>query len=320
MQTRQGALRLLQTEFQRLAGINIDFTERPLSSHIVYRPLQFIMAEKTVANIISKNLELTSKYSGKSDQNVDEWLKDLTAKFNMADMSESQALKIIPTFLDGPVKEWFNENKTTFDSWGDFKVIFLKTYASPATKQLASHRLRTRQQSLDEPIIEYYTDVIKLCKIVDPNMTDACKIDHLCHGLKSSLLREVLRHAPSTPAEFLEHATHEEVLDCLVNTSLTTTSHTDRTVDSRSMHYDASLPQFSAVNSSSSQRFQNFRPASNTTAQRFSHSNRFQQPPMHHLLSSPPSTFHSSRSRLIRCFNCNKPGHIARDCWSTKNY
>jgi hypothetical protein len=162
---------------------------------------------------------------------------------------------------------------------------------------------------------------MKLCKTVDPDMTDVSKIDHLCHGLKSSLLREVLRHAPKTPAEFLEHAKHEEVLDCLVNTSLTTTVNEDRNANPTSMYYAFSLPQFSAVNSSSNRSHRSSPLSSNNTAQHFSHYTRSKQPTPEHSSSSPPSTFNfAPRSRLLRCFNCNKRGHFARDCWSTKNY
>ncbi|CAF4682234.1 unnamed protein product, partial [Rotaria sp. Silwood2] len=93
------------------------------------------------------------------------------------------------------------------------------TYSSPSSKQLASNRLRTRQQRHDEAAIEYYTDVMKLCKLVDPPMTDAYKLDHLYHGLKPSLMKEGFRRAPSTPAEFLEQARQEKNLDRLVNTS-----------------------------------------------------------------------------------------------------
>jgi hypothetical protein len=307
MFTRQAAANLIQAEFHRLSDIDINFPTHTSFPSFVYRPIESNMAAKTVATIIAKTLEDTPKFSGKSDQNVDEWLKDLSAKFHMAEITEPQALKIISTFLEGPVKEWFLENNTTFESWSHFKEIFRNTYASPAVKQLASHRLRTRQQRIDEPIIEYYTDVMKLCKTIDPAMTDASKIDHLCHGLKQSLLREVLRHAPQTPAEFLEHAKREEVLDCLVNTSLNTTINTDPSTDCTSMYHVNTQPQVAAVNSSSTYRFpgprraQMTQPASHSTYQ-----NRFQPP--------------SARSRPFRCFNCNRPGHIARDCWSTKNY
>ncbi|CAF4376408.1 unnamed protein product, partial [Rotaria magnacalcarata] len=33
-----------------------------------------------------------------------------------------------------------------FESWSGFKAQFLHTFSSPSSKQLASNRLRTRQQ------------------------------------------------------------------------------------------------------------------------------------------------------------------------------
>ena len=126
----------------------------------------------------------------------------------------------MPTFLEGSAKQWFTESITAFESWSIFKAEFIHTYSSPVSKQLVLHRLRNRQQRFDEPVIEYYTDIIKLCKIVDPNMTDVSKLDHLYHGLKPSLMREVLRQASNTPSNFLEHAKQEETLDRLETASI----------------------------------------------------------------------------------------------------
>ncbi|CAM4848222.1 unnamed protein product [Rotaria magnacalcarata] len=136
-----------------------------------------------------------------------------------------QALKIISTFLNGHPKQWFIENITIFESWNVFKTQFLHIYSSPSSKQLASNRLRTRKQRYDEAVIEYYTDVIRLCKLVDPNMTDASKLDHLCHGLKPSLMKDVLRGASSIPADFLEQPRREEnlILPTLVETKMSKT-------------------------------------------------------------------------------------------------
>ncbi|CAF2217766.1 unnamed protein product, partial [Rotaria magnacalcarata] len=227
MLTRQGAKRLLQAEFQRLSDIDITFADRITVAPIVYRPTELLVAEKTVATLLSKTLEQIPKYSGKPDQDADEWMNDLTATFHMADITESQALKIISTFLDGHPKQWFIENITILEAWNAFKTQFLHIFSSPSSKQLASNRLRTRQQRYDEAVIEYYTDVIKLCKLVDPNMTDASKLDHLYHGLKPSLMKDVLRGAPSTPADFLEQARREENLDRLVTISIPQTNDND---------------------------------------------------------------------------------------------
>ena len=144
MLTRQGAARLIEAEFHRLADIHINSSDTQSLNPIFSRPHESGMAEKTVSTLLSKTLEETPKYSGKPDQDADEWLKDLIATLRMADITESQALKKIPTFLEGPAKLWFQENIAAFESWSTFKAQFLHTYLSPSLKQLASNRLRHR--------------------------------------------------------------------------------------------------------------------------------------------------------------------------------
>jgi len=323
MLTRQGATRLIEAEFTRLSNIDIDFPDRTTVYPVVYRPTELFMAEKIVATLLSKTLEHTPKYSGKPDQDADEWIKDLIATFRMANITGSQALQIISTFLEGHAKQWFTENIATFESWDVFKTEFLHTYSSPTAKQLASNRLRTRQQRYDEAVIEYYTDVMKLCKLVDPNMTDASKLDHLYHGLKSSLIKEVLRQAPSTPSEFLEQARKEENLDRLVTTSIQQTNDNDTlamnysntslyrpTHSAESMHYQNSPNMYSGGYSAN---VYSTRP----TYTRFHHQPSSRYPP-----PAQQSSFNALRfqPRPLRCYLCHKLGHFARDCRSAKNY
>ena len=323
MLTRQGAIRLFEAEFSRLTNIDINYPDRPALNPVVYRPTAHIKTEKTVATLLSKTLEQTPQYSGKADQGADEWLKDLTATFRMADITEPQALKIIPTFLEGPAKEWFIENIPMFESWNAFKATFLHTYSSPTSKHLASNCLRTRQQRYDEAVIEYYTDVMKLCKLVDPNMTDASKLDHLYHGLKPSLMKEVLRQAPSTLSAFLEHARREENLDRLVTASFPPTTDNDLlpTNYSNNSLYRTTQP-------GDSMHFKKF---PNPHTDRYCTNAYSRQPAytrFHHptLPQSSSQGRHSLsndshyQSRPLRCYLCHKLGYFARDCRSAKNY
>ncbi|CAF4355389.1 unnamed protein product, partial [Rotaria sp. Silwood2] len=321
------ALRLIEAEFRRLADIDIDLSDCIPVHSIVYRPNEFMMAEKTVAALLSKTLEQIPKYSGKPDQDADEWIKELTTTFRMADINESQAIKIIPTFFEGPAKQWFLENSISFESWSAFKAEFIHTYSSPALKQLASHRLRTRHQRIDEPVIEYYTDIMKLCKIVDPNMTDMSKIDHLYHGLKSALMKEVLRQAPRTPSDFLEHARQEETLDRLVTTSVNHTDHDNAgTYASHNTFYPHMVVDDTAhFNNPSNTYSKNH--SNNAYSPRSSYSKSYYQPSPHYPSQPqlPPFNALNHQPRSLRCYQCNKLGHIARNYfilggdWCTQN-
>ncbi|CAF2100470.1 unnamed protein product [Rotaria magnacalcarata] len=321
MLTRQGAKRLLEAEFQRLSDIDIAFADRITVAPIVYRPTELLMTEKTVATLLSKTLEQIPKYSGKPDQNADEWMKDLTAEFHMADITESQALKIISTFLDGHPKQWFIENITIFESWNVFKTQFLHIYSSASSKQLASNHLRTRQQRYDEAVIEYYTDAIKLCKLVDPNMTDASKLDHFYHGLKSSLMKDVLRGAPSTPADFLEQARREENLDRLVTTSIPRTNDNDtQAINYSNNSWCRSTQSAEPIRRPNSSNI--YSGGYSTTGysprpvyNRFHHQSSPRYPSQAQQSSSNALHY---QSRPLRCYLCNKPGHFGRDCRSEK--
>ncbi|CAF1470860.1 unnamed protein product [Rotaria sp. Silwood1] len=323
MLTRQGARRLIETEFHRLANIDINFPDHTPINPIVSNPTTLIMAEKTVATLLSKALEQTPKFSGKPDQDADEWMKNLTDTFRMADMTEAQGLKIISTFLEGHPKQWFTDNSAIFESWSVFKAQFIHTYSSPSSKQLASNRLRTRQQRHDEAVIEYYTDVMKLCKLVDPTMTDASKIDHLSHGLKPSLMKEVFRRAPSTPAEFLEQARQEENLDCLVNTSFQHTNDSDTQATNYSNTSLYRSPQkFETPHYQNSSHMHSKGYSANVYSPRTTY-NRFHDPSSSRYPSqTQQSSFNALhyQPRPLRCYLCQKLGHIARDCRSAKNY
>lgn len=320
MLTRQGAAQLIAAEFQRLSTININHPDYTNVPHIVYRPVEFLMADKTIATLLSKNLEQTPKFSGTPDQDADEWLKDLITTFRMANITEANALNIIPIFLEGHAKQWYSDNKDIFESWNSFKAEFIRTYSSPTTKQLASNRLRTRLQRYDEPIIEYYTDVLKLCNLVDPSMTDASKIDHLYHGLKNSLMKEVLRQNPQTPSDFLQHARQEETLERLVTTSA---QHTNDFIASNVPYNESPYSTSTTVYTSyptSSTMHRDWHPP--PTTQYPSSPSHYQQSPSRTNFSPRYSSANTSYSsgQSIRCYSCHKLGHIARHCRSTKNF
>ncbi|KZS03771.1 Uncharacterized protein APZ42_033434 [Daphnia magna] len=53
--------------------------------------------------------------------------------------------------------------------------------------RIDSTKQRERKQGIEEFTIEYFYDILDLCRRVDPNMTEATKLAHLWRGLKQSL-------------------------------------------------------------------------------------------------------------------------------------
>ena len=70
--------------------------------------------------------------------------------------------------------------------------------------QFNEAKLRDRKQGIEERTIEYYYDVLDLCRRVDPNMGEAAKLGHLWRGLKPSVLERLWSLKPGTCEEFLQ--------------------------------------------------------------------------------------------------------------------
>ncbi len=51
--------------------------------------------------------------------------------------------------------------------------------------------------------MEYYYDVVNLCRLVDPQMTEERKLGHFFDGLRPTLVERIWMTQPKTCEEFL---------------------------------------------------------------------------------------------------------------------
>ena len=113
-----------------------------------------------------------------------------------------QQLRNFGMYLSGIARKWFlslNPMPLTIENMRDelFAMFKKPDYVYDLKRQLSA-----RFQRIDEPVSEYFCDVIYLCSKVDPNMTDEMKIEHLLRGLKPLLLDRVypsLKDRPNPP-------------------------------------------------------------------------------------------------------------------------
>ncbi|KAK4006946.1 hypothetical protein OUZ56_012100 [Daphnia magna] len=66
------------------------------------------------------------------------------------------------------------------------KTQLLEQFKPVNQNRFNEANLRERKQGIDESTIEYFYDILDLCRRVDPNMTEATKLVHLWRGLKPS--------------------------------------------------------------------------------------------------------------------------------------
>lgn len=203
-----------ELESQRLGHIEWSDTRNSVDvKHIVYIPFEFTMEAKLMNTILSNDLNKWPKFSGKRDENVNKWVKEITNELNMVKLSDEQKRSVIQTFLLDDARRWFISNMATMLEWDTFVTGIQNAFSSKWLQEAAIKKISSRQQGMAETILHYYTEMIELFDTIDLKMTDNMKVIYLTTGVKSSIKKEILRQAPKTPAEFLEVAQAEEKLD-----------------------------------------------------------------------------------------------------------
>ena len=122
-------------------------------------------------------------------------------------------------YFDGAARKWFlcstlptlwvdtpagvDANGVATAAVIGFRTHFLKEFQQDNYQLFQETRLRSRVQGIDEPTNNYYYDILDLCRIVDPAMSEANRLEYLYRGLRPSLLEKVYPMRPLTVADFL---------------------------------------------------------------------------------------------------------------------
>ena len=118
--------------------------------------------------------------------------------------------------MEGPARQWF-QGLTPPTQWADTpaaaatqgaaatpavvgmrSVFTTKKFLQDSFARYQESKLRNRKQGAKETAVEYYYEVMNLCRLMDPNMAEAAKIHHLYHGLKRTLVEKVWVLQPKT--------------------------------------------------------------------------------------------------------------------------
>ncbi|KZR96831.1 Uncharacterized protein APZ42_008615, partial [Daphnia magna] len=98
----------------------------------------------------------------------------------------------------------------------------LKSQFSTAFRQanfslVQESKLRQREQGNEEDVVAYFYDIINMCRIVNPTMSQEQQLQHLYRGLKPTLLQKIYPLQPASTTEFLDVAKLHAEASSLVN-------------------------------------------------------------------------------------------------------
>ena len=160
-------------------------------------------------------------FYGKPHEDALDWIDRYETIGAYNGWRDADLRKFLIIHLDGPARNWYLCNADTIpDHWnkreGELiqgqrqpdqdgaREIFLKEFQKGTYALYQEQKLRNRMQGEDECPLSYYYDVMNLCRVINPNMSERNKLDYLYQGLKRSLFTSIYTERPETCAKFLE--------------------------------------------------------------------------------------------------------------------
>lgn len=123
-------------------------------------------------------------FSGNDDDDVEDWLKhyERVSKYNRWDTAAQLAYVVV--YLVETALTWFENNEAKLTTWASFVEELRKSFGDPISRRKkAEQTLAQRAQVPGETCTAYIQEVLKLCSLVNPNMTEEDKVGHLLKGI-----------------------------------------------------------------------------------------------------------------------------------------
>ena len=160
-------------------------------------------SDEEMASRSNRKFERPPSFSGLTTEDVIDWADkyDKIGDYNVWSCKEKHDHVFM--YLKGSAEKWFKALTPSTTTWLDVTVNtagvnvitegvrtrLLKSFSIGNYKQYHANKLQNCQQLKDENGVEYYYDVIALCKVVDPEMSENEKVNHLMRGLGAELTK-----------------------------------------------------------------------------------------------------------------------------------
>lgn len=123
-------------------------------------------------------------FAGKAGEDVDEWLTHYArvSRYNRWD-SVTQ-LEYVVLFLSETALMWYENHEDSLTTWERFVEEIKKCFGDSYAKQKRAERtLAQRAQAPGETCTTYIEEILKLCKIVNSQMSEEDRVGHLLKGI-----------------------------------------------------------------------------------------------------------------------------------------
>ncbi|CAF1439441.1 unnamed protein product, partial [Rotaria sordida] len=110
--------------------LKTDLSKKFRSSAMLLKESEDTMTNCLRNQLLITNLEKLQKYSGKSQQNVAKWLRELEQTMNIFKLTDEEKLFYVSLCLEANARDWFYDNPHLCTTWSIFTQNLLKTFES----------------------------------------------------------------------------------------------------------------------------------------------------------------------------------------------
>ena len=152
-----------------------------------------------------------SIFHGTPEEDAQDWL-DRFEEIVEVNNWKTKRLTYVKLYLEGSARKWFLVANP--QTWEELQTGFLDAFKHAHFQMRVEARLRSRQQGLNEPVTDYFYDIMDLCQQLeedlDEDMAEEKKVQHLLRGLTPKLLGKLWPLVPDpikNSTQFLALAT-----------------------------------------------------------------------------------------------------------------
>lgn len=154
---------------------------------------------------MAENLPLISAgtFHGLQSENPNEFVE----KYEIAALSnnwqDGTKIKLFPAHLAGNALAWFAHysKDKNLNNWGDLKNKFIETFRPMAQANNLQMILEKKVQKPDQQSLNYFLEILAICKRYDQGITEKQIIQYVIQGLRPEICERILGENTSTLEE-----------------------------------------------------------------------------------------------------------------------